>query len=178
MRVEKEEIVIRSAVVGDSEQLTVWWNDGRVMAHAGFPKGLNQSVEETIRQIRRNETKLSQLCIIEIKGVPVGEISYGIGEGIAEIGIKICDTQYQNRGYGSKVLKMLIEFLFTDKNINSGVTIETIKLDTNLKNTRAQHVYEKLGFEKVATNRDAWKDQLGEWQSSVEYELKRDTYEM
>lgn len=50
-----------------------------------------------------------------------------------------------------------------------------IILDTNLKNTRAQHVYESLGFRKVRTNIDAWKDQIGQLQSSIDYELlKRD----
>lgn len=48
---------------------------------------------------------------------------------------------------------------------------QKIVLDTNLANTRAQHVYEKLGFKKVRVNVDAWKDQLGQWQSSVDYEL-------
>lgn len=46
-----------------------------------------------------------------------------------------------------------------------------IVLDTNLKNTRAQHVYESLGFRKVRTNIDSWSDQLGRLQSSVDYEL-------
>ena len=46
-----------------------------------------------------------------------------------------------------------------------------IVLDTNLKNLRAQHVYELLGFQKIRVNHNAWRDQLGEWQTSVDYEL-------
>lgn len=46
-----------------------------------------------------------------------------------------------------------------------------IVLDTDLTNTRAQHVYESLGFRKVQTNIDSWKDRLGQLQSSVDYEL-------
>ena len=46
-----------------------------------------------------------------------------------------------------------------------------IVLDTNLTNTRAQHVYESLGFRKVRTNIDSWKDQFGRLQSSVDYAL-------
>lgn len=48
---------------------------------------------------------------------------------------------------------------------------EKIVLDTNLKNERAQHVYEKLGFKKVRVNFESWKNQLGELESSVDYEL-------
>ena len=55
------------------------------------------------------------------------------------------------------------------------VGYEKIILDTNLLNTRAQHVYEKLGFTKLRVNTNAWRDQLGNPQSSVDYEMnKRD----
>ena len=62
------------------------------------------------------------------------------------------------------ILSMLIEELF-----HRGATL--IFLDTDLKNTRAQHVYELLGFKKVAVRPDSWKDQLGQLQSTVDYEL-------
>ena len=51
-----------------------------------------------------------------------------------------------------------------------------IVLDTNVKNTRAQHVYEKLGFRKVRTRIDDWRDQLGELQSSIDYELTAEDF--
>ncbi len=40
MRVEYNDISIRNAETKDCEQLAKWWNDGNVMAHAGFPLGL------------------------------------------------------------------------------------------------------------------------------------------
>ena len=46
-----------------------------------------------------------------------------------------------------------------------------IVLDTNLKNTRAQHVYEKLGFRKLGVRANSWVDQLGQPQSAVDYAL-------
>ena len=84
--------------VGAARKLAAWWNDGAVMAHAGFPNGLGTSEEEVIE---------------------------GLGNG-----------------------RMVIE-----------------------ESDRAQHVYESLGFRKVRTNIDSWKDQLGRLQSSVDYEL-------
>jgi len=51
-----------------------------------------------------------------------------------------------------------------------------VVLDTNLNNLRAQHVYEQLGFVKVRTNIDCWQNQLGELQSSVDYELTEDGF--
>lgn len=76
MRIEKDNIVIRSANLKDAEILNHWWNDGSVMEHAGFPNGLGQSMEETIECVKRNEGHISQLCIIEIDGKPVGELNY------------------------------------------------------------------------------------------------------
>jgi hypothetical protein len=32
-----ENITIREATLQDAGQLACWWNDGAVMAHAGFP---------------------------------------------------------------------------------------------------------------------------------------------
>jgi ribosomal protein S18 acetylase RimI-like enzyme len=60
------------------------------------------------------------------------------------------------------------------RDVDGGFLIKKIVLDTNLKNTRAQHVYEKLGFRKMRVNVDSWQDQLGQWQSTVDYELVRE----
>lgn len=177
MYLVKENLTIRSAAVSDAEILTAWWNDGAVMAHAGFPNGLGQSVEETVRQIRENETRLSQRCIIEVDGLPVGEMAFGLKDGgAAEIGIKICDPAYQNRGYGSELLRMLLRYLFEDRELNEAFPIRKVVLDTNLKNIRAQHVYERLGFTRLRVNYRSWQDQLGDWQDSVDYEMTAEDY--
>lgn len=177
MKIEKADLVIRSAVTEDAHILTSWWNNGEIMAHAGFPKGLGQTVERTLQQIGKNQWGLSQLCLIEIDALPVGEMNYRILEHSAEIGIKICDAAYQNKGYGSRLLCMLIDFLFLDEALNQAASIDRILLDTDLQNTRAQHVYEKIGFRKKSVNRNAWQDQLGVWQTSVDYEMSRADYD-
>ena len=46
MLVEYNTLRIRNAAAKDAAQLAAWWNDGRVMAHAGFPNGLGISAEE------------------------------------------------------------------------------------------------------------------------------------
>jgi|SRR5690554_4249346 len=178
MKIEKDNIVIRSANVDDAIQLNKWWNDGEVMEHAGFPKGLGQSLEETIGAIRNWEGKLSQLCIIEIDGKVVGELSYKIkGDGAAYSGWKICDFDYQNQGYGPQIIKLLFEFLFTDENINSIFPIDRIKWNTMLENKRAQYVYEhKIQARKIGIKENSWQDQLGRLRSSVDYEITRDGF--
>ena len=164
MKIQFENITIRQAEVADAKQLASWWNDGAVMAHAGFPNGLGTTEEEVIEGLGNGR------MVIDENDRLIGECNYrSVADGVAEIGIKICEADCQNRGVGRKVLSMLIGWLF--KNGYSKIV-----LDTNLTNTRAQHVYESLGFHKVRTNIDSWKDQLGRLQSSVDYELIETDY--
>lgn len=166
-----DNLTIRNAEAKDAKTLCRWWNDGAVMAHAGFPLGLGTSVEKIIEQISSDTDYTRRRLVIEIDGEQVGEMSYTILNGdTAEIGIKICEASYQNRGYGKKLLSMLINALFED------LRCKKIVLDTNLKNERAQHVYEELGFRKLRVNTDVWRDQMGELQSSVDYEMTREDF--
>ena len=159
MQIQYKNLTIRDAVAADAEQLTVWWNDGAVMAHAGFPNGLGTTVEEVIAGLGNGR------LVLEEGERLIGEACYRkVGEAIVEIGIKICETDCQNRGLGRVILSMLISWLFEQG-------FEKIVLDTNLTNLRAQHVYESLGFQKLRVNIDSWTDQLGNKQSSVDYEL-------
>jgi RimJ/RimL family protein N-acetyltransferase len=165
MDIRFDGIRIRNAVPEDCRQLAAWWNDGTVMAHAGFPNGLGTTPDEVGRKIAQDSDEKGRRLIIEYSGRPVGEMNYrNMGGRTAEIGIKICESDHRNRGLGRIILSLFIRELFS-----MGFT--KIVLDTNLKNLRAQHVYELLGFRKIRVNHNAWRDQLGEWQTSVDYEL-------
>ena len=159
MELQHGNILLRDATKADAKQLAEWWNDGAVMAHAGFPNGLGTTEEEVAEDIGTGA------LIIEEAGKPIGEANYRIvDDKVAKIGIKICVFDCQNRGIGKIVLSMLIRYLFDNG-------FDKIVLDTNMKNKRAQRVYESLGFRKVRVNIDSWTDQVGKLQSSVDYEL-------
>jgi len=181
MLIKYENLTIRSATVADAEQLCLWWNDGRVMAHAGFPNGVGCIPEEIRESLSKDTDETHRRHIIELDGKPIGEMNYRnkdgshagavqkpLAIGCAEIGIKICDFAEQEKGYGTELLTVFIDALFRCYGY------EKIVLDTNLKNKRAQHVYEKkLGFRNLGIEKDAWRDQLGELQSAVNYELDK-----
>lgn len=159
-------LVIRNATVDDAEQLATWWNDGTIMAHAGFPNGTGQKAKDIADSLENDSDDFHRRLIIEVSQVPVGEMNYrNKGEGTAEIGIKICDFSLHDRGPGKILLSMLISSLFNEMGYNK------IILDTNMNNKRAQHVYEELGFRKLCIRENSWKNQLGELQSSIDYEL-------
>ena len=165
MRIEYNGIRIRNAETEDCEQLAKWWNDSSVMAHAGFPLGLNTTAEEIEKSIATDSDGTRRRLIIDYQDKPIGEMSYrSRDDHIVEIGIKICEADYQEKGLGRICLSLLIKELFQ-------MGYEKIVLDTNEKNLRAQHVYELLGFRKLRVNKNSWKDQLGNPQSSVDYEL-------
>ena len=182
MKLEQGKLCIKNAEKEDCKQLVSWWNDGAVMAHAGFPNGLGTNEEKVQKQIAADSDDTRRRLIIWYDRNRIGEMSYAnlgdnleeIGEDAienhtAEIGIKICNPTFQEKGLGKIVLSMLIRELF-----KQGYT--KIVLDTNLKNKRAQHVYERLGFQKVNIRMDAWIDQVGEKQSVVDYELTKEQF--
>jgi RimJ/RimL family protein N-acetyltransferase len=162
-------LIIRPATTEDVSTLCAWWADGKVMAHAGFPKGIKTDPNVLYENIKKY-TDDNRLWIIEFAGVRIGEMNHRIKNGIADIGIKICDSAYQDKGLGTKALNLLLAQLFLSQNV------QKITLDTNQKNARAQHVYEKIGFRKVRVKYDAWKDQMGNLQTSIDYEMTKEDY--
>jgi Acetyltransferases, including N-acetylases of ribosomal proteins len=172
MYIKQDNLLIRDAESRDADLLCGWWNDGAVMAHAGFPNGLG-TTPEAIRTQLVGDDDTHRRCIIELNGEPIGEMNYRtksdvtINERAAEIGIKICDAAQREHGYGTKLLTMFIDELF------GRYGFDVILLDTNLKNTRAQHVYEKLGFIKIRTEYGSWQNQVGEAQSQIYYKLDK-----
>lgn len=163
-------ITIRNAVPEDGALLARWWNDGGVMAHAGFPNGLGISAEKVAAEVSDDTDDTRRRLILLFGNDPIGEMCYrNIGNHTADIGIKICEASFQENGIGRCALSMLIGTLF-----RLGYT--KIVLDTDLQNLRAQHVYELLGFQKLRINVDSWTDQLGQLRSSVDYALTKEIF--
>ena len=85
MDLEHNGLRIRNAVPEDAPILTHWWNDGAVMAHAGFPRGLGLTEEMVENQIRRDTDRDRRLLkerhptwkLCAISSDPAFERSYG-----------------------------------------------------------------------------------------------------
>ena len=128
-KIQYENLTIRQAEVADAKQLAAWWNDGAVMAHAGFPNGLGTTEEEVVKGLRNG------LLVVEESDRLIGECNYrNIADGVAVIGIMICENDCQNRGVGRKVLSMLIGWLFRNG-------YSKIVLDPNVTIPSARHVF-------------------------------------
>ncbi len=165
MYLHQNEFTIRDALPADTPLLCRWWNDGKVMEHAGFPQGLGTSVEKITQKLLEPDNR-THLLIIESEGLPIGEMNWRREESDhAEIGIKICESDRQEKGFGSRLIAMLCRDLFANRGI------ARITLNTMLENQRAQHVYEKLGFVKTGVRENCWRDQTGRLRTAVDYQL-------
>ena len=165
MYLHQNELTIRDALPADAPLLCRWWNDGKVMEHAGFPQGLGTSVEKITQKLLEPDNR-THLLIIESEGLPIGEMNWRREESDhAEIGIKICESDRQEKGFGSRLIAMLCRDLFANRGI------ARITLNTMLENQRAQHVYEKLGFVKTGVRENCWRDQTGRLRTAVDYQL-------
>lgn len=132
MLLQFKNLTIRNAAVEDADLLSSWWNDGTIMAHAGFPNGTGETADEIAENLKK-DTDEDRHLIIELDKRPVGEMSYGRESAdTVEIGIKICDSSEQDKGYGKILLSMLIFSLFNDRGYKK------IILDTNVNNKRAK----------------------------------------
>ncbi|KGK85998.1 GNAT family protein [Clostridium sp. HMP27] len=67
---------------------------------------------------------------------------------VATVGIMIGDKEYWSKGYGTDAMKVLMEFIFENMNINK------IRLSTFSFNERARKCYEKCGFKVEGVLKD------------------------
>ena len=170
MNLKYNEILVRNASLLDVSNLLKWWNDGSIMEHAGFPLGLNTTDNRVMQNIKDHDMINNALLIIEYNKFPIGEMNYKkLDHKSVEIGIKICEEEYQNKGLGKIILSLLISELFSKG-------FEKIVLSTTAENKRAHHFYEKLGFINTEIKENSWTDQLGKIRSSVMYELIEENF--
>lgn len=164
MELRQDQLLIRSALPTDAAQLAAWWNDGTVMAHAGFPHGIGTDAQTVQKQLLSADT---HRFIVESEGLPIGEMCYRkTAPATAEIGIKICDAAYQNRGLGKALLRLFLDALFQQG-------FSCIEVSTMLSNRRAQHLYEQLGFGEKTLVKDGWTAPDGTVYSYLTYKLYR-----
>ena len=83
--------------------------------------------------------------IIYLDKTPIGEVSlkhieYNVE---CELSIHMKNDNYKNKGYGFIAEKMMVDYAFNKLNAKK------VRANTIIKNTRSQHVLEKVGFSKT-----------------------------
>lgn len=169
MDLEYKDLKIRKTSLEDAGLLLNWWNDGSVMAFAGYPDG-KKTKEVIIRHYIDHDTKHYR-HIIEYKGEPIGEINYrDTNDQAASLSVMIAEEGWQNKGLGKIILSLFIDVLFRDYGFKK-INIETFK-----SNPRSIHVAESLGFKKLKDYQDNRHDTRGKPMSTIEYQLIEDDF--
>ena len=77
MFLQFKNFTIRNAAVEDADLLSTWWNDGKIMAHAGFPKGLDESAYEIAESLKKDTDEYRRLIIEgKLKIPPESELRF------------------------------------------------------------------------------------------------------
>ena len=85
-------------------------------------------------------------------------------------GITIGETDYQNKGYGTEAMEMLLEYGFNTLNMNR------IELSVYEFNTRAFKTYQKVGFVEEGRKRQA-RYHNGKYQDEIIMAILREDWE-
>lgn len=146
----------------DDYNLLAKWLSNPVVLE--YYEGRNNSfnLDKVIRKFgprARGEDQVTS-CIVGFKGYAVGYIQYykidfddydlrrkiDTSKYIAPYGMDlfIGDTAYWNMGIGTKLVRLVIEYLFNNENVDA------IFIDPQTWNKRAIRCYEKSGFSPVA----------------------------
>jgi aminoglycoside 6'-N-acetyltransferase len=142
-------VALRRAVAADIEILKIWDGKPQVIA-AGGDDGDFDWESEVPRTVPWRE-----ILIAEVRGHPIGVIviidpaeeeTHYWGEvesDLRAIDIWIGEESYLGKGYGSEIMRMVIERCFAEPEVKG------IIIDPLVANTDAHRFYERLGFEKI-----------------------------
>lgn len=142
-----KKVCLRAYKPEDIELATKYINDKELkkllVTTIPFPMTLWEE-EEWIKSQKSNNQGIYNFAIEDIK---TGKYIGGCGiqsvnwlSRVAIVGIMIGDKDYLGKGYGTDSMKILIDFIFNEMNINK------IRLGTFSFNKRAIKSYEKCGF--------------------------------
>ena len=161
--IKKEDLRVRTLMPKDRPFLLKWLTDDRVLEFYG---GRDQNFTELdiIREYYEEDKEIATRLIVECNDIPIGyvqvydmidefydsyhydkrnEIVYCMDQFIGE-------PDYWNRGIGTRFMKMILEYLVTEKSANAVI------LDPHQNNLRAVRMYEKVGFEIVDQNEEEY----------------------
>jgi RimJ/RimL family protein N-acetyltransferase len=146
-------IQFRSFTEEDIQQVVSWIYKSHVLDVWDSAQGVQSDVVEEKYMTRINSDVIDTYIIV-INGVDVGLIQtyyieshqdFGLTNEVAKgIDLFIGETDYINKGYGTRILK-----LFLQQYIFHQPEVQCACIDPELYNERAIRTYEKVGFKTV-----------------------------
>ena len=117
-------------------------------------------VEAYYHRLKTAQDRVDFLVMLDER--PIGEVALKhIDRRLrnCELSIHLQSDSVKNRGFGTRAEQLAVEYAFIVLGMNA------VNADAVLKNTRSQHVLEKLGFERT-----------GEDEAFVYYRMKKEDW--
>lgn len=174
----KGELVNLRAIKEEDIKIAVEHNsDPEIACNADFSAPLPQSAEnlkEWLEEMRKksNRYKGFNLAIETKDGKFIGTCGafhMDRKNRVAQVGIGIGNKDYLGKGYGTEAMKLLVEFLFDEYNVNK------VKLGVFAFNERAIKSYEKCGFKNEAVLREILY-RFGKYHDMINMAILREDY--
>ena len=150
-----KKVRLRPVERGDLPRFVEWFGDPEVRRHLALylPFSLAQEERWFESLLDRLERQGDVLLAIETAdGVHIGNIGlHAINwkDRNAELGITIGEKTYWDRGYGTDAVRTLLGLAFREMNLHRVL----LRVDTD--NARGIRCYEKAGFQREGTSREA-----------------------
>ena len=149
-------IRLRAVENSDLPQFVGWLNDPEVIQNLAIYAPLSMADEESwfegMRARPADERPLVIEAQLEADWVMIGTCGFhniDWRSRSAEVGIFIGDKSCWDRGYGTRIMKLLVQYGFETLNLNR------IMLDVYETNPRAIRAYQKAGFVHEGRKRQA-----------------------
>jgi RimJ/RimL family protein N-acetyltransferase len=142
------------------ESFLKWFNDPEIIQYlVPFRPMTRMAEEEWLENIKNREDTIHLSILIPHEDGPETLIgNCGLHKidwknRVAEVAIVIGEKEYQNKGYGTEAMELLLEYGFNTVNLNR------IELLTYVFNERALKSYKKVGFIEEGRKRQfVWKN--------------------
>ena len=150
-----EKVRLRPIERKDLPRFVKWFGDPQVRRYLGMALPFSLAQEERWfenLQDRLEKRELVALAIETADGMHIGSISlFDIDwrDRHAELGISIGDSDYWDQGHGTDAVRSMLRLAFDDLNLHR------VFLRVHADNARGIRCYEKAGFRKEGTLREA-----------------------
>lgn len=145
-----EHIYLSPRKIEDGEKFAEWMNDFEITDYLG--RSSQMITVEAEKEFLEQHIKEEATFVIVVKEtdemigtISIENINHINREGT--LGIFIGNKKYQNRGYGTEAIHLILEYGFRYLNLNN------INLDVMEFNERAIACYKKCGFQEMGRRR-------------------------
>lgn len=140
-----QEMKLRSAENDDSNKLYSWVNDSLVRKNSIHRIPITKSEHQTWFQNYLNNSS-SQIYILEIKGLLLGQVRFDLIDNLFHISYSI-DSKFRGLGLGKRIIEMGLKEIKTDK-------LSKYVAEVRDFNTASRRIFESIGFTLVGVNED------------------------